>query len=105
MDTKSGLDKLFDAADSALGGVEGVLGPKHGATDADFREVWDRDVRWAVALSGMLGEAHHAFAGGSEVKALCGEEFRPGDLKPKVELTHGKRIVACTTCILGVSRV
>lgn len=117
--TKSTLDSLFDVADQALGGLEGVLKPSEPAPqkqgdyyspsreqyiDAEYRDTWS-EYWWAVAHESKLGEAWHVFKSEiGELKAECGSTFTSDHIRDRQKLDHGKRIVACTSCIIAVSK-
>lgn len=122
---KSFLDNLFDVADSALGGLESALKPGEkdkapepkkvdDIEDAEFTDTpnqrkkdwestWSKEMFWATALDGKLGEAHHLFPEGS-LTAVCGNSFNSHEVTNRRKLEHGKRIVACTSCIIEASR-
>lgn len=116
---KSGIDRLFDIAEGALGGLEATLGPPTSdlgtagpsGTVGDSRMYLDvasthsrawENYWWAVAHRGKHGEGWHLFPEAS-TEAICGARFQSHEVEGRTKLEHGKRIVACTSCIIGVS--
>lgn len=126
---KSFLDSMFDTADAALGVVEKTLTPAQPTAsekqssqpiiDAEFEEAvtpsdedrlkewedtWAKEYHWAIAgVPNSLGEAHHMFAEAS-LRAICGANFKSNEVCDRQKLVHGKKIVACTSCIIAAAR-
>ncbi len=121
---KSGLDKIFDIAEGALDTLGGALTPaptpapqKQARPDfidaessevrhAEWEKSWDQQHYWAMAgASGSTGEAFHVFKEGSLRALGCHQNFRSDEIRDRrPHLEHGKRIVACTSCIIWVSQ-
>lgn len=106
---KSMLDSLFDAAETALGGMEKALLPHADAVDVEFRTVDEKQWQdtwanhsWACCLKGKLGEAHHVIQENT-MRSMCGKEFNSNDIERTI-LEPDKRIVACTSCIIAISK-
>lgn len=128
MPDRGPIDKFFDVADGAMDALEGVLGeapappPRPSQQpddfiDAESRDVshsgdlskewdatWSKELHWAMAgLPNSTGEAFHVFEE-ANLRAICGAQFRSSEIRDRQKLVHGKRIIACTSCIIAVSR-
>src|SRR4051812_34596550 len=110
------LDDFFKMANDVMDQVEGVVKPapqeQKGDPD-DYREKWEEswkesEIGWALALKGKLGEGSHGFLPHREApdprRAVCGGSFRPEDVGEVKPLDHSKRLVICTSCVIGVMK-
>lgn len=124
MSEKSWIDNIFDAADAALTPVEKVLSrdtpapQKHDpdiidvefddsdATGKRRKEDWESAFKvhhWAVVTNDKtLDKTWHAFAEG-KVNPECDPKL-VADTESRQVLEHGKRITACSSCIIAVSK-
>lgn len=124
MAEKGFMDKLFDTADGAMDALEGVLSPATSPEprpsqkpedfiDVESRDVsvhqswedsWKKELWWAMAgAPKSMGESFHVFEEG-QLRSICGQTFQSHEIHDRQKLVHGKRIVACTSCIIAVSR-
>lgn len=113
MDKRGGIDGIFDIAESALGGLETALNPadekiasqkrsQNQIIDAEFTEVWEHELHWASA-GAPNKEAWHCIPEAT-LRSLCGIDFPSHHIHNRQKLPHGMQIVACTSCIIGVSK-
>lgn len=117
------LDDFFKVANDIVDQVEGALkapepeepkpdhGPHFKDTDdahAEWENAWQQgEVGWAVVLKGKLGEGYHGFRPKQVPdtrRAVCGATFKPEDVGTVGLLDHGKRLVICTSCVIGVTK-
>jgi len=106
MSEKNPVESFFDIADRAMDTLEGVLSPAKplpAIVDVESREMVCGDgLWWAMAgMEGSLGESNHLFGEGNYLEAMCGARFNSSDVRGRYKLVPGKRIVACTSCIIA----
>jgi predicted transcriptional regulator len=100
---KSFTDWL-DVADSAMDGIESALIQPKASKTIDMGEDGSATVDWNEPIWADCMGTHHRFSSRTSNHPCCGLAMKESDIGHRRVLEHGKRIVVCTSCVIGVGK-
>ncbi len=101
------LNDWLDVADQVTGGLETALNQPKPDRDKRVIDVSDdgtADIHWDEPLWADCLGTHHRFGDRESATPVCKLAMRESDIGHRRVLEHGKRIVVCTSCVIGVGK-